>query len=331
MRKNSIAFIILGMLIIGWMITLNIIYQKGQEKEAVIYVEIPEETKRFIEGLLNTIDLAITFDPDLSIDDWNNENDFGNDESSGLAKLEDEYFVFYYAKNDQKEKNKAHKAQKWAHEAIPELADLMGKYHYPSDVRGRKLPIYLADSPKNYTKIIAMLRGVSSLPEQTDSWGIYISTYSGKGNRVSGIVIHPEPWKNDVYAKATLWHEMNHYEFFASLDYSKVVEPYLWVVEGLAEYFSETKLDLNSTIIHKLQKEAHLNRGFQPLYYNYVGGHSVFQTIHSLYGKNKVKDFVRKVYISRMNEVYPAVLQISESKFESIWKNNLPKLVKDVQ
>lgn len=131
MKRLIYPFVILVAFIGIWLGLLICLYQKGQEKEAIIYAKIPNETIQFFAGILDSIDQFITFDPDTRIDDWDNDKNYGEDEETGLLKLEDDYFIFYFAKGNVKEEERAKKVQRWAHEAIQPLAALMGKYHYP--------------------------------------------------------------------------------------------------------------------------------------------------------------------------------------------------------
>lgn len=323
MKRSCFPFVILVLLAGLWLGLLIGLYQKGQEKEAVIYAHIPEETIRFIDGLLDMIDQSIRFDPDPALTDWDNDTNYGEDEATGLLKLEDDYFVVYFRKGDKEEEKKAGKTLRWAHDAIEPLASLMGKYPYPKDVKGRKLPIYLASSQKEYTRIISYLMGNPNLKEQTGSWGMYICTYSCQGCLTKGIVLHPGTWGKEKDAHATLWHEMNHYVFYTSLDYSQVIDPYLWVSEGVAEYFSKGDPVLDGPMIERLQKE-HLDRTFKFVYDNYAGGQSVYTTLHKKYGEQTVRNFIRLIYANRMVDVYPKALQKSSSQFENEWKSYLP-------
>lgn len=322
MKRLIYPFVILAVFIGIWLGLLMSLYQKGEEKEAIIYAKIPDETIQFFAGILDAIDQFITFDPTTKIDDWNNDKNYGEDEATGLLKLEDEYFIFYFTKGSTKEEKRAKKAQKWAHEAIQPLADLMGKYHYPNDVKGRKLPIYLADTQKSYTRIISILLNRPGLKEQTGSWGMYICTYSKLGCLTKGIVLHPGTWVTDKDAKTTLWHEMNHYEFYSSLDFGKIVNPYLWVSEGLAEYFANDYPKLTKKEIERLNEER-LDKTFKYVHDNYIGGQSVYQTLYDKYGERKLKEFIRQVYSNRMEKVYPNSIQVSRNHFEQEWKSYL--------
>lgn len=322
MKRLIYPFVILVVFIGVWLGLLISLYQKGQEKEAIIYAKIPDETIQFFAGILDAVDQFVTFDPNTGIDDWNNDKNYGEDESTGLLKFEDDYFIFYFTKGSSREEERAKKVQKWAHEAIRPLADLMGKYHYPSDMKGRKLPIYLADKQKSYNRIISILLNRSGLEEQKNSWGIYICTYSKFGCLTKGIVLHPDTWVTDKDAKATLWHEMNHYEFYSSLDFSKIVDPYLWVSEGLAEYFAKEYPKLTKKDIERLSNER-LDKTFRYVYDNYIGGQSVYQTLYDKYGEQKLKEFIRQVYSNQMEKVYPNSIKISRNRFEEEWKTYL--------
>lgn len=323
-KRSFIPFIAVTLLIIGWFFILWNVYQKGRVKEAIIYAHIPEETIRFIDGLIETIDQYLIFDPDPQLSDWDNDDNYGETDEDGLSKIEDDYFIIYYTPTKE-EKERAQKVRDWAHQAITPLAELMGKYFYPQDVKGRKLPIYLADTQKKYTKIIGYLFGNPAIEEQTGSWGMYICTYSVQGCLTKGIVMHPDTWRTDKDAKATLWHEMNHYVFYTSLDYSKVIDPYLWVSEGLAEFFSKELPVLSTNTLKRLQNER-LNHTFTYVSDNYQGGQYIYCSIQKNYGMSKMKDFIRTIYSNKMENVYHKALDTSERMVEQQWKQYMDAL-----
>lgn len=326
MKRSIMPFVVVAGLVSIWFGILISVYQEGERKEAIIYAKIPTETINFLNKLLDSIDQYVKYDPMPDKKDWDNHNDEGENDRR-LERLEDEYFIVYFAKNNEGEKGKAEKVLGWAHEAILPLEDLMGKYYYPLDVKGRKLPIYLADSQANYTRIIGRLKNDPNIKEQTGSWGMYLCSYSTYGCLTKGIVIHPDPWRQDLSAKQTLWHEMNHYVFYTSLNYGKPITPYLWASEGIAEYFAKgvQHVRMGREQINRLRNE-HLNKRFDHFIDNYVGGHSVYTVMVTQYGEDKLNAFLQICYKEPMSGAYPSALRISERQFESVWKSYLERL-----
>ena len=322
MKIRYTPFIILFLTIIAWLCLLIVVYQKGQEKEALIYANIPDKTIQFINTIIGSIDQHITFDPEPKIEEWDNDNNYEGDDSIELNKLEDEYFIIYYADNIQEEKEKAYTTLSLAHEAIIPLADLMGKYYYPEEVKGRKLPIYLAPTQNNYFDLISKLLNRPRTSQSDNSLGMYICSYSQMGCLTKGIVLSPQIWKDTQSARKTIWHEMNHYIFYTSLDYSKTITPYIWVSEGIAEFFSKQELKLTNNDIIRLKKER-INRTFTQHYDNYIGGLSIYHTILQEFGEQKIKEFISHTYSNSMEQVYPKTFNKSEQDFERIWKSYL--------
>lgn len=318
MKRSLVPFIVTACLIAGWFAILWSVYLKGQKKEAIIYTEIPETTVRFINGLMETLDQYLTFDSDPLLSDWENDENFGETDNDGFAKIEDDNFIIYFVPEEM-ESIKSRKILNWAYDAIVPLENLMGKYFYPKDMKGRKLPIYIANSQSLYTRIIGNLLNKPDYKEKFPTWGMYIGTYSVYGCLTKGIVLHPDIWNKEKDAKEVLWHEMNHYVFYSSLDYSKEINPYSWVSEGLAEYFSKEPHKLSDLTIKRLLNER-LNHSFTIMMDNYQGGQYVYSSIEYNFGLERVRNFIRTIYSNKMDSVYQKSLNISEKVVEQQWK-----------
>ena len=316
MKKNS-PFLYVAFFLLCWVVLLGQLYEKGKHSKALIYAEIPEETIRFFEYLSSQLDLLIRYDPNIRLKDWKNKHNYGEDPRTGLAKIEDENFIIYF--NDEgKEIQKARKILDWANDGIPLLIDLLGKYPYPTDVHSRKLPVYFADNDDRYAEIVTILLG-APYKNIKNTAGLYISSYSRLGNMTTGIVLSPVIWRTDTYAREVLWHEMNHYGYFTWIEYDKAVCQYMWVYEGLAEYFSREEKNL-SPVQAQLCLQYSLSATFPNYLANYWGGESVFRFIESGYGKEHVRKFVYCTYANTVDDAATSTFDKNLIRIEEEWK-----------
>jgi hypothetical protein len=298
------------------------VYDKKQPA-ALIYAKIHPETIRFLDSLSNRLDLFINYNPGIRPEDWRNKRNYGEDSKTGLKKIEDDNFIIYF-KDTNIEASRAEKILKQANEAIPDLAGLMGKYPYPADVNDRKLPVYLAESQDEYRRI-AIILGGSPKNNYNSTLGLYFSSYSRMGNLTAGILLNPKIWRNDSYAEQVLRHEMNHYVYFTLIEYDKTVRPYMWVYEGLAEYFSKEKaFSLTNNQILQC-KQYSLSSTFPDYISNYWAGESVFRFMEYAYEKEYVKAFIRNTYSSTIEQSSSSTFDKNLYRIESEWKQWLEK------
>lgn len=319
--KHRILIISVGIVFLLWFISMVLVFRKGKDTEALIDARVPQETIDFFNEFLNSFDIKLTFNPNPSDEDWDNDRNFGEDERTGLKKLEDEYFIVYF---DDKvtEYQRAVSILEYAHQAIPGLVDLMGTYFYPSNVNGRKLPIYLASDSEKYIWIFQQLLSTDRKPAG-NSVGLYISSYSIKGNVTIGILLHPRIWeikKHPDYARRVLWHEMNHYVFFTSLQYDKVVKPFTWVYEGLAEYFSMPTITKLNKAEADLCQTLSLSKEFHNKNANYWAGQTVYHYFETYYTPDKLKAFIRYSYEMPTNRALHEAFKYPAETLERDWR-----------
>ena len=320
-RLGSIVGVLLVFVLTA--LALVVIYDKGKDQKALRYADVPPETIEWINSFGKGLgDILSSFDPIPRPAPWDNEGDFGQDSISGLKTLEDEYFIFYYPESL---KRKAIFCQKLAHHAIPHLEDIIGKYYYPSDMNGRKVPIYLMPDQKAFDGLMAEMGFSKSNYNNTS--GITISEISPSGYYLKAIALNGKlAFSSDAYTKNVLWHELTHYCFFASVDYNQQVSLPKWCYEGIAEYTSLPGEHpyFSAKDIEMLRKDCRLTDDYFPyVFENYQGGQSIFCYMEYAYTVNGVKDFLRTTY----KKGIPASLQSNFSKtvqsFEADWKSYL--------
>ncbi len=288
------------------------VYSAGLNRPPLKYTHIPDETIRWIHILDSLSDDNGFTVTDQGPFDWDNGDDLGQDNNYGWSYEEDDNFIVYYQKDrDAKWQGYAQSVLREANGAICELTDLMGHYYYASDMNGRKLSIYLANSPQQYASTINGLLGRPCNNVQ-NSIGMIITQVGPLGCLTHGIVLHPECFNEfqpsqNRYPKV-LRHEMNHYVFFSSLNYDKNVSHFQWMSEGLAEYSCNSSDHTQLTgkdSIDFISRYCKLTKEF-PSKGNaaYWAGESFFLFIEKYMGGQFVRNFIRKSYQHTTSELF---------------------------
>jgi hypothetical protein len=320
-RLGSVAGVMLVFLLSA--LALVMIYDKGKDQKPLRYADVPQETIDWINSFGEGIDdILSSFDPLPRPTPWNNDGDVGQDPKTGMKTLEDEYFIFYFPESMAKQ---ASLCQQLAHQAIPHLEDIIGKYYYPSDMNGRKVPIYLTPDQKAFNELMAKM--FSGKRDYGTTAGITISSISPSGYFLDGIALNGKfAFSNNAYTKNVLWHEMTHYCFFASVDYNQQVNLPMWCYEGIAEYTSlpGEKPRFSNQEIEMMKKDCKLTDSYFPyVFENYQGGQSIFCYMDNTYSVSGVKNFLKTTYTKGI----PAAMQSNFSKtlleFEADWKTHL--------
>ena len=305
-------------------LALVMVYDKGKDQKPLRYADVPQGTIDWINSFGEGLDdILSSFDPIPRPTPWNNDGDIGQDSETGLKTLEDELFIIYFPESLTR---KAYLCQQYAHQAIPRLEDIIGKYYYPVDMNGRKVPIYLTPDQKAFDQLMKKMVSIERSFESTA--GITIQEISPSGYFLKGIALNGKfSFSSDAYMKDVLWHEMTHYCFFASVDYNQHVNLPKWCYEGIAEYtalvgkkprFTQEEIDM-------MRKDCRLaDSHFPYVFENYMGGQSIFCYMDDTYSVMGVKSFLKSTYTTGI----PAALQSNFTKtlqaFEADWKQYLP-------
>ena len=324
--KKATNWIIVIFLFITWSVAILFIYQRGKERSGIMFAEIPQETVDFIQGLSNHLtDVLISFNPNPKPKDWDNGSNIGEDPQSGLLKIEDEYFIIYYHPSSEKE---AQFVKEYAHKAIRPLAGICGRYYYPEYVNGRKLPIYLANTKSEFVRLNKLVSGISTERDYTNTAGVYISEASSMGCLTKGIVINNElAFTSTNYAKVVLWHEMTHYVFFTSLNYTVRLNLPMWSYEGIAEYCAREgeKISFTDREIADMREQCDFETYYFPyVYQNYRGGESIYRFMEIEYSKEGVTNFLLTLYSEGVSNSLEKNFRLDVKNFEQSWKNYLP-------
>jgi hypothetical protein len=298
-----------------------LVYDKGKDEKPLRYANVPQETIDWLNSLRGGVDdLLASFSLNPRPGPWNNDDDFGKDSLTGLRTLEDNYFVFYFPDSLT---HSARLCQGFAHEAIPHMKDLLGKYYYPKDMNGRKVPVYLLSDQENYDSLIHRF----SPRANAASAGITIYEISPSGFYLYAIALNGNyVFSDEEYTKVVLWHEMTHYCFFASIDYNQHINLPMWCYEGIAEYAAMPGQypSFTSEEIASIRRECTLSTPkFPQTFENYRGGQSIFCFLEQRYGKESVKSFLQVLYASGLSEALRACFELGTEELEREWKESL--------
>lgn len=320
-----IVVILLGVLLAY---ELYIVYNRSTPRP-LSNADIPQSTIDWFKGLIDGgSDIGGILGPDnREPEEWSKYEDIDS-----MLRIEDEFFVIYYSKKDSiVERNKAMVCQRYAHEAIPMGELFMKSYPHPDSLNGRKLPIYLAKTVKDFRSICNQL---GHGDPGTSAVGLYCFQYSVNGVYTDGIIISPEAWMvsdnqideriGDDFFKTTLWHEMNHFMYFTNWNYTQTSIPNLWFTEGLAEYFSGNYDRLRQVgDYNKLNLTDDFRGGGLTEYW---AGFSAYLCLEKYFGKSRVSDMVAFSYNNSIDEsVRMAIPNYSLELWDEQWHSYMEK------
>lgn len=324
-RFNIIVFVswlvaVLFAVLVGYCIYTVVV---NGEHRPLSTAEIPQSTKDWFKDLIDGgSDIGGIFTDSIREKDWTRYESIED-----MKSFEDDLFVFYYSSKDSvKEREKALVCQRYAHEAVPVGDAFMKGYPYPSSekMKGRKLPIFLANTEDDFRSICKQL-GCGD--PGTWAVGLYCFMYNAHGSYCKGVIISPKAWNvdekhidsttNDPELKRVLWHEMNHFMYFTNMNFLKSSPPNLWFTEGLAEYFAESMVMLQAVRNHK---KFNLTDDFQDGSSEYWVGISAYLCMEELYGKNIISNIVTNSYDNSIDKaVQMAVSGENLESWNSQW------------
>lgn len=322
-QLGSIAGVLLVFVLSAF--ALVMIYDKGKDQKALRFADVPQETIDWINSFGDGIgDILSSFDPLPRPTPWDNEGDVGQDPETGLKTLEDDYFIFYFPESLS---STAFYCQKLAHQAIPRLEDIIGKYYYPDDMNGRKVPIYLTPDQKSFEELMGKF--ISYSRDYKSTAGITIQEISPSGYYLKAIALNGNfAFSSKAYTKNVLWHEMTHYCHFASVDYNQQVDLPMWCYEGIAEYTSlpGEKPTFAQNEIDMMRKDCNFTDSYFPyVFENYQGGRSIFCYMDMTYSVSGVKSFLKSSYTRDVSSAIQENFSKTIQEFERDWKKNLEK------
>lgn len=305
MKKINFVGILITFLIFAGIV--GGIYHVGRQRKPLVFSQIPSSTLDWANLLnkFNTVNISIV---DKGPFHWENDLDLGQEDEQWMNVNTDPNFIIYY-KNDDLLLNvqNARRVLQIANEAIPEIEELMGGYPFPEFSNGRKLAIYLPASAAEYSSVINSLHGTAG--DRSGTVGMFICHVGPLGCLTDGIVLHPSCFNYEqdqkMWVETVLRHEMNHFAFFSSLDYSQEIRHPLWVSEGLAEYASKKGIQITSRdSIDYIAENCDLLKEFpRERQAEYWAGRSFYTFIEETKGTFETKKFIRSLLDHELSDV----------------------------
>ena len=325
MKKNSFLGIIIGFVVAA--VIVGFVYYTGRQRKPLVYSHIPILTVNWTELLktFNTLNISIV---DTGPFNWDNKDDFGQAPETDWQKVDtDPYFIVYY-KNDAMHLNvqNARRVLQIANETIPEMQELMGSYPFPEVCNDRKLAIYITSSPMEYQTTIDKLYGERC--NSSGSVGMFICHIGPLGFLADGIVLNPICFDYESnpanWAETVLRHEMNHFVFFHSLDYSQELNHPLWVPEGLAEYFClhRGQIEGKDSIDYIANNCKLLEEFPMSTQSEYWAGRSFYQFVEDTKGILELKDFIQHLYTNNLETTLGLSFE-NVAAVDSLWVKDM--------
>ena len=305
-HNTYIHFWLFIILMLASAVGMGVVYQTARNRPPIIYDRL---TPEIIDSLnsqkarLSHLGAIFTDNP-FSLNDWDNINDLGSNNSDNWEKVEDANFVVYYkADVENTWKSNAELTLKLANKTIPALKKTFGRYYYPADVKDRKLPIYLPPTPSQFSQTVRAL-GYSNT--NSDCIGITLYMVSPSGIICSGIVIKSTSYQPETETENSVFsvlpHEMSHYVYANAYDYNQQSTPLNWISEGVADYVAgrRTKIAGSDSILF-INNKCHLEKDFpsrEPRFADaeYWAGESFFKFVKEKYGQQQVENFIKRTY-----------------------------------
>jgi len=321
--RNDNKFTFIALAFVVFALITGFIYYKGRNRHPFRYY-ITDEVQQWLkeQNDAGIIDTPIKVQ-DHGPYDFSNKSDLGATDDK-WGSISDDCFIVYYEGNNME--NNAKNIIQEANRIIPDLKTTMGKFYYPSDVLdNRKLPIYLAASNESYDATICRLFGDKCNTANTS--GMTVCTVSSAGTSVEGIVLHPDVFSysygQERYRK-TLRHEMNHYVFYLSSDFSKVNDHPDWVIEGIAKYFEADAPQISDAdSIKFISKYCKLDKDFpENNQSQYWAGASFYKFVADSCGINEQREFLNSLYSNNLevalHSIFPDSVDVKNKWTQSL-------------
>lgn len=305
MKKISLIAILAAFLFIAGIV--GGVYHVGRQRMPLVFVDIPTSSLEWIEKIKESNTTSISVE-EYGPFNWDNSDDVGQGENTTWSNIdEDPNFIVYYKKEPTGlNVQNARRVLGAANEAIGEIQTLMGWYPYPSECNGRKLAIYMATNEAEYATTINELAGTTC--NSSGSIGMHVCHIGPLGSLTDGIVLHHSCFDyslpHENWYDVVLRHEMNHFAFYSSINFGNGVSHPLWIIEGLAEYASKSRGQVqDADSIAFIKDKCDIYAEF-PLEKNsaYWAGRSFYQFVKDTKGDVAVKSFITSLYENNLEE-----------------------------
>lgn len=322
MRKQvigKITTIVVVMAVIALVIAK--LYDIGTHRPSLVYRQLSPSTIQWINAFnqfdAENIIRGASFGPF----DWDNKQDIGQKTSAGKwGKEEDANTVVYYRKDrDAQGQIRARRVADCVANIILELPAYLGTYHYPTDLNGRKLAIYLPENDDEYNTLLHKLSddGITG----SSRYGCSVIAIGPLGCQNKGIILHPSGFR-DTNAEGdpeyihVLRRELAYYTYMAGLDYNRDTRRFAWFVNGITEHFArdgKAMPDFKPEQVDMLSRECHLNAEFPAKSQMHQwGGTSFIEFYDTHYGRLALADLISATYTMPVDSALAAQADLEQ-------------------
>ena len=306
------------------------LYDIGTHRPSLAYRQLSPETIFWINTFNQLGPENIIKAAPVGPFEWNNKADIGQKHTAGKwGKEEDANTVVYYRRDrDAKGQIRAKRVMETADNIIRELPAYLGTYHYPQDLNGRKMPIYLPENNDEYT---TLLNKLSDGAQNNSKYGSSVITIGPLGCQCKGIILHPDGFLNNNAEGSpeyihVLRRELAYYTYMANLDYNKNTQRYAWFVAGITEHFAlDGKLlpPFSAAIISKFQQDFKLNAEYEVKdQLRKAAGTSFIEYYEITFGGSALSDLIKTTYImpvdSALMQMVPELETLKQQWLASI-------------
>jgi len=289
----------------------------GNRDVGITETEIPPETMEYLKKLAKSLgDLNFDFKSGKKTD-WTGKDDDKRAIDRGLEREENEFFVVYFHGQD---RERAMFTINKAAESIEMMKETFGRYPYPSDKDGRKLPLYVCKDAEEYKRL--------SRSDMNRSRACAMIWFYQDGSTLcEGLYFAPTTYTpGNESAARTIAHELAHYVYFDKLKANHRYDIPTWFTEGMAEYASRNTemISLVERALRggNLMSLTELSQGdnrFLTKSIVYGIGVTAFLAIDDLYTRDDVRELIDASYKYNIDGSFRQAIQKNLSEFEKEW------------
>ena len=265
--------------------------------------------------------------------DWDNKQDIGQTRSEGKwAHEEDANSIVYYRKDrDAKGQINARRVLDCMDNIIRELPAYLGTYHYPADLNGRKIPVYV---PKTADEYLSLLNKMSDNGSTGSSkYGCSIIAIGPLGCQNKGIILHPDAFTHtdangDPEFIHVLRRELAYYTYLAGLNYNVNAHRFAWFIQGITENFAldGQQLSISPAEVTQLARECILTGEFPAKgRMSQWAGTAFIQFYERTYGSEALKSLIATTYKMPVDSAFMQ-LQLNTDSLKYQWVESLKSM-----
>ena len=300
---SKITNMVIVLAVIGLVIAK--LYDIGIHRPSLAYRQLSPQTIQWLNAFNQADPESIIKAAPIGPFEWDNREDIGQKRKMGKwGKEEDANAIVYYRKDrDAQGQIRARRVIDCVENIILELPAYLSTYHYPTDLNGRKMAIYLPDKDDDYSILVNKLSDNGLLGGS--KYGCSVISIGPLGCQCRGIIIHPSAFKSnnadgDPEFIRVLRRELAYYTYMAGLDYNRPSHRQAWFIQGISEHFALEGNRLPSftpEFIQRVEQECALDAEFPAgNKMSQLGGTSFIQFYEQAFGQLALADLIEATY-----------------------------------